>query len=215
MYGWIAMNGDAFRGFRDTIIRDLNRYFWYTGKTLPSGTITPHLVFSVIKQLVLHRGFRSVFFFRVKHRLRDEKRFIRLLVAFVDQLVNKIDISEGAEIGPGLFIPYAQCIVIGMDVKIGENATIYHGTTIGEIVGKENEGKRYPEIGNNVLLGAGSKILGPITVGDNSMIGANAVLLTDIPANTVAVGIPAQIVNSVAQSYPQQLEMAAKNSSKN
>ena len=103
-----------------------------------------------------------------------------------------IEIHPGAQIGKGLFIDHGHGVVIGETTIIGDNCTLYQGVTLGG-TGKDT-GKRHPTIGNNVLIGAGSKVLGPITVGDNTNIAAGAVVLDKIPENSTAVGVPARVV---------------------
>ena len=101
-----------------------------------------------------------------------------------------IEIHPGATIGKGLFIDHGMGVVIGETAEVGDNVTIYHGVTLGG-TGK-NKGKRHPTIGNNVLIGTGAKVLGPITVGDNAKIGANSVVLHNVPEGATAVGIRAK-----------------------
>ena len=103
-----------------------------------------------------------------------------------------IEIHPGAKIGKGILIDHGMGVVIGETVIMGDNCTIYQGVTLGG-TGK-HKGKRHPTLGNNVLVGAGAKILGPFTVGDNSKIAANAVVLDEVPPNCTAVGIPARII---------------------
>lgn len=103
-----------------------------------------------------------------------------------------IEIHPGATIGKGLFIDHGVGVVIGETTIIGDNCTLYQGVTLGG-TGKEH-GKRHPTLGNNVMIGAGAKVLGPITIGDNARIAAGAVVLDDIPADSTAVGVPARVV---------------------
>ena len=103
-----------------------------------------------------------------------------------------IEIHPGATIGKGLFIDHGTGVVIGETAIIGNNATLFHGVTLGG-TGKE-KGKRHPTIGNNVFIGSGAKILGNIIIGDNVKIGANAVILKNVPSNVTIVGVPGKIV---------------------
>ena len=103
-----------------------------------------------------------------------------------------IEIHPGARIGSGLFIDHGMGVVIGETAQIGDNCTIYHQVTLGG-TGK-NTGKRHPTVGSNVLIGAGCKILGPVTIGDNVRLGAGSVVLKSIPSNSTAIGMPAQVV---------------------
>ena len=103
-----------------------------------------------------------------------------------------IEIHPGAKIGKGLFIDHGSGVVIGETAEIGDNCTLYQGVTLGG-TGKD-VGKRHPTLGNNVMIGAGAKVLGPFRIGDNSKIAANAVVLSEVPPDSTAVGIPAKVV---------------------
>lgn len=103
-----------------------------------------------------------------------------------------IEIHPGAKIGRKLFIDHGMGIVFGETTEIGDNCTIYHGVTLGG-TGKDT-GKRHPTLGDNVLIGAGAKVLGPVYIGDNVRVGAGSVVLKNLPANATAVGVPAEIV---------------------
>jgi len=115
-----------------------------------------------------------------------------------------VEIHPAAQIGKGLFIDHGSGVVIGETTQIGDNVTIYQGATLGG-TGKE-QGKRHPTIGSNVMIGAGSKVLGPITVGAGSKIAANAVVLEDIPENCTAVGVPARVVRQNGQRVDELLD---------
>jgi serine O-acetyltransferase len=103
-----------------------------------------------------------------------------------------IEIHPGATIGMGLFIDHGTGVVIGETTEIGDYCTLYQGVTLGG-TGKD-KGKRHPTLGSNVMVGAGAKVLGPVTIGDNSKVGANALVLLDVPQNSTAVGVPARVV---------------------
>ena len=115
-----------------------------------------------------------------------------------------IEIHPAAQIGKGLFIDHGCAVVIGETTIIGDNCTIYQGVTLGG-TGK-HVGKRHPTIGNNVMIGAGAKVLGPINIGDNAKIAAGAVVLKDIPENSTAVGVPARIVRGKNIDKEQNLD---------
>ena len=108
-------------------------------------------------------------------------------------MLTGIEIHPGAKIGKRLFIDHGMGIVIGETVTIGDNCTIYHGVTLGG-TGKDKY-KRHPDLGNNVVVGAGAKILGPIKIGNNVKIGANAVILKEVPDNSTVVGVPGKLIN--------------------
>lgn len=163
--------------------------------------------FELIKYFFISKGFRSVLFFRILNYLDKKNNLISLkyfLLILRNFLIN-IEISYKANIGPGMLIPHSQGIVIGT-CTMGKNVTIQQGVTIGANIEKIKDGKKYPTIGNNVLVGAGAKILGPIYIGDNSIIGANAVVVEDIPADSIVVGIPGKVIGEVKEPYPEMLK---------
>ncbi|MDP4144418.1 MAG: serine O-acetyltransferase EpsC [Bacillota bacterium] len=148
---------------------------------------------NVLEVLLLYPCIHVLIFYRIAHFFYGIKFFFlaRLLSQFA-RFLTGIEIHPGAKIGKGLFIDHGMGVVIGETAEVGDNVTIYHGVTLGG-TGK-HKGKRHPTIGNNVLIGSGAKVLGPVTVGDNAKIGANAVILKDIPENCTAVGVPARII---------------------
>ena len=141
------------------------------------------LSYSGLHALVLYRMSRALLLMRVPFLPRTISQFGRFLTG--------IEIHPGARIGDGLFIDHGTGVVIGETAIIEDNVTLYQGVTLGG-TGKER-GKRHPTIGNNVVIGAGAKILGNITIGDNSYIGANAVVIRDVPHNSTVVGVPGRI----------------------
>ena len=142
------------------------------------------LLYPSVHALILHR---------LAHRLYKKKRFfISRLISQLNRALTGIEIHPGATIGKGILIDHGMGIVIGETAEVGDRVTIYHGTTLGG-TGKE-KGKRHPTVGNDVIIGAGAKLLGPIVVGDNAKIGANAVVLKDVPQGATVVGIPGKIV---------------------
>lgn len=142
---------------------------------------------------LLYPGFHAVLFHRFAHMLyRCGLRFIPRLISQISRFFTKIEIHPGATIGRGLLIDHGCGVVIGETTIIGDDCTIYQGVTLGG-TGKDT-GKRHPTLGNNVMVGAGAKILGPFTVGDNSKIAANAVLLREVEPDSTCVGVPARVV---------------------
>ena len=119
-------------------------------------------------------------------------------------MLTGIEIHPGATIGKGLVIDHGSGVVIGETAVIGDNCTLYQGVTLGG-TGKD-VGKRHPTLGNNVMVGAGAKILGPMTIGDNAKIAAGAVVLHEIPANGTAVGIPARVVRVGGERIANDLD---------
>ena len=141
----------------------------------------------------LYSGFKAV---RAHRRAnwfyRHNMKFIARLISQNSRHRTGIEIHPGATIGRGLFIDHGMGVVIGETAEIGDNCTIYQGVTLGG-TGKDH-GKRHPTLGNNVLVGSGAKVLGPFRVGDNARIAAGAVVLTEVPDNATAVGVPAKVV---------------------
>lgn len=148
---------------------------------------------NVLEVILLYQGFHALVFHRIAHSLYCHRHFF--LARTVSQWgrgFTGIEIHPGATIGNNLFIDHGMGIVFGETAEIGDNCTIYHGVTLGG-TGKDI-GKRHPTLGNNVLIGAGTQVLGPVYIGDNVRIGAGSVVLTNLPANSTAVGVPAEVV---------------------
>lgn len=146
-----------------------------------------------VEIMLLYPGFRAVRMYRRAHWFFEHRMFF--MARWVSQrCVRKtnIEIHPGAQIGRRLFIDHGTGVVIGETAIIGDDVTLYQGVTLGG-TGKDT-GKRHPTIGNNVLIGAGSKVLGPFAIGDNSNVAAGSVVLSAIPPNSTAVGSPARVV---------------------
>jgi serine O-acetyltransferase len=146
---------------------------------------------------LLYPGVHAVWAYRISHWLwiHGAKFLGRALSQFA-RWATGIEIHPGASIGDGVFIDHGAAVVIGETAEVGNDVTIYHGVTLG---GTSLEHvKRHPTIGNRVILGAGAKLLGAITVGDDSRIGANAVLVRSVGANSVVVGVPGQVISSTS-----------------
>ena len=118
--------------------------------------------------------------------------FLARLISQIARFLTGIEIHPGATLGAGILIDHGMGVVIGETAELGDRITIYHGTTLGG-TGKE-KGKRHPTVGDNVVIGAGSKVLGNIKIGSNSKIGANSVVLDDVPEGATVVGIPGKVV---------------------
>ena len=143
-------------------------------------------------EVFLYPGFKAQYRFKIAKFFHN--RGHQLIARYISEKTRKktgIEIHPGAQIGKGLFIDHGMGVVIGETAIVGDNVTMYHGVTLGG-TGKE-KGKRHPTIEDNVFIGTGAKILGNITVGRNSKIGANAVILEDVPPNCTAVGVPGRI----------------------
>ncbi|MBO5511999.1 MAG: serine O-acetyltransferase [Clostridia bacterium] len=148
---------------------------------------------SDLEILLLYSGVHAILAYRVAHKLYLSKHyFAARAVSQWARHKTGIEIHPGATIGKGLFIDHGMGVVIGETTEIGDNCTLYQGVTLGG-TGKD-VGKRHPTLGNNVLVGAGAKVLGPFKIEDNSKIAANAVVLKEVPENSTAVGIPARVV---------------------
>ena len=148
---------------------------------------------SVLEVILLYPGFHILVYHRIAHWLYERGHFF--LARWVSQHGRHrtgIEIHPGATIGKCLFIDHGMGIVFGETCEIGDNCTIYHGVTLGG-TGKDT-GKRHPTVGNNALIGAGTKVLGPVFIGDNARIGAGSVVLKNLPANATAGGVPAEVV---------------------
>ena len=148
---------------------------------------------TVLEVILLYPGFHILVYHRIAHWLYQRGHFF--LARWVSQRGRHktgIEIHPGATIGRRLFIDHGMGIVFGETTEIGDNCTIYHGVTLGG-TGKDT-GKRHPTLGDNVLIGAGTKVLGPVYIGDNARIGAGSVVLKNLPANCTAVGVPAEVV---------------------
>lgn len=144
---------------------------------------------SMLEVIILYQGFHILIYYRIAHFLYQKKMYF--LARFISQLgrfFTGIEIHPGATIGKRLFIDHGIGVVIGETAKIGDNCILYHGVTLGG-TGKDKN-KRHPTVGNNVMIGAGAKIIGAIKIGDNVKIGAGAVVLKDIEEFTTAVGVP-------------------------
>ena len=148
---------------------------------------------SLAEVMLLYPGFHVLLFYRCSHWLYQHKRFfLARMISQWGRGFTGIEIHPDATIGPCLFIDHGMGIVIGETAEIGTNCTIYHQVTLGG-TGKDT-GKRHPTLGDNVLIGAGAKILGPVYIGNNARIASGSVVLTDIPDNSTAAGVPAIVV---------------------
>ena len=156
---------------------------------------------SLVEVLLSYAGLHAIISHRIAHRLHKWKvPFLSRILSQLTRVFTGIEIHPGARIGRGLFIDHGTGVVIGETSIIGDNVTMYQGVTLGG-TGKER-GKRHPTIGNNVVMGAGAKVLGNITVGDNVNIGANAVVIRDVPPNSTVVGIPGRVAKREGRPIP-------------
>lgn len=148
---------------------------------------------SKLEIFLLYPGVHAVLFHRVSHWLyRHDLRFLARLNSQISRHLTGIEIHPGATVGRRLVIDHGMGIVIGETAEIGDDCLIYHGVTLGG-TGKD-QGKRHPTIGNGVMIACGAKVLGPFTVGDHARIASNAVVLSEVPPEATAVGVPARVV---------------------
>jgi len=165
---------------------------------------------SVLEVITMYPGVHALAFHRLSHRLwRWRLRWLARWLSQLARWLTGIEIHPGARIGRRFFIDHGMGVVIGETAEIGDDCTLYHGVTLGGTAWKKE--KRHPTLGNNVVVGAGAKILGPITIGDNARIGSNSVVVKDVPAGATVVGIPGRIIAPRATSAKsQQREAMAK-----
>ncbi len=146
-----------------------------------------------LEVLLLYPGLHAIWYYRVAHALQNRgMTFFARAISQHAAKVTGIEIHPAAQIGKRFFIDHGHGVVIGETTEIGNDVTLYQGVTLGG-TGKET-GKRHPNIGDGVMIGAGAKVLGPITIGANTNVASGAVVLQDIPENSTAVGVPAQVV---------------------
>lgn len=151
--------------------------------------------------LLVHVGYHSMIFYRFYHFFYKIKIYpISYLLYYLSKILFSTDIHPAAEIEPGVVIDHAIGTVIGSTAAVGTGTLIYHGVTLG--ARKLTSGKRHPDVGRNVVIGAGAKILGPIKIGDFAKIGANSVVLDDVPEGATVVGIPARVVK-ISSKVPE------------
>ncbi|MDO8588092.1 MAG: serine O-acetyltransferase [Armatimonadota bacterium] len=150
-----------------------------------------------IWEVLTYAGLWAIFWHRIAHKLWNARyvpgsKFLARLLSQWSRFWTGIEIHPGATIGKGFFIDHGMGVVIGETAEVGDDVLMYHGVTLGGVSLEKK--KRHPTIGNNVVIAAGAKILGAITIGDRSKVGANAVVLKDVPADSTVVGIPGRVV---------------------
>jgi serine O-acetyltransferase len=149
---------------------------------------------TTLQVIFAYPGVHAIWGHRISHWLWNRgARVAARAFAELTRILTGVEIHPGAVLGAGLFIDHATGVVIGETAEVGDNVTIYHGVTLGG--SGTDTGKRHPTIGDRVILGAGAKILGPIKIGDDSRIGANAVVVKEVPSSSVVVGVPGQIIS--------------------
>jgi serine O-acetyltransferase len=155
---------------------------------------------SVVEIVLAYPGLHALWGYRLAHRLWQHKlKLLGRLLSQLTRFLTGVEIHPAAKIGQGLFIDHGMGVVIGETAEIGDNVTLYHGVTLGGT--SLEKGKRHPTLGDRVVVGAGAKILGAIIIGADTRIGANAVVVKSVPANSVVVGVPGQ---NIARSRPHR-----------
>ncbi|KIM02996.1 MAG: serine acetyltransferase [Sulfurovum sp. AS07-7] len=148
---------------------------------------------SNIELIFNYPGLWATSFYRVAHKLHNKNfKILSRVISGIAQFLTSIDIHPSAQIGKRFFIDHGVGVVIGETAVIGDDVLIYQQVTLGGV--SLSKGKRHPTVENNVVIGAGAKVLGNITIGENSKVGANSVVLKDVPANSTAIGVPAKII---------------------
>lgn len=165
---------------------------------------------SMLEVLTTYPGVHALVFHRLSHRLWNWRLlWVARLLSQLGRWLTGIEIHPGAKIGKRFFIDHGMGVVIGETAEIGDDVTLYHGVTLGGTTWRKE--KRHPTLGNNVVVGAGAKILGPVMIGDNARVGSNSVVVKDVPAGATVVGIPGRVIRpKKADARYQQREAMAK-----
>jgi len=177
----------------------VSRVFFYDG--IKAAMERDPAATNFLTVIFTYSGFHALLFYRLAHLLK--KFFVPILPRVLSQIarwITGIEIHPGAVIGKAFFIDHGMGVVIGETTVIGKNVTLFQGVTLGG-TGKER-GKRHPTLKDNVVVGAGAKILGNITIGSNVSIGANAVVLKNVPPNSTVVGVPGRIAKKLGKRIP-------------
>ena len=152
---------------------------------------------STLEVLTTYPGVHAILTHRLSHRLwLSGWRFMARFLSFLGRTLTNVDIHPGATIGRRFFIDHGACVVIGETAEVGDDVTLYHGVTLGGT--SWNKGKRHPTLADGVVVGAGAKILGPISIGERVRVGANSVVVKNVPADCTVVGVPGRIVDTRA-----------------
>lgn len=151
---------------------------------------------STLEVVTTYPGVHAILTHRLAHRLwLAGWRFTARFLSFIGRMLTNVDIHPGATIGRRFFIDHGAGVVIGETAEVGDDVTLYHGVTLGGT--SWNKGRRHPTLSDGVVVGAGAKILGPITIGERVRVGANSVVVKDVPADRTVVGVPGRIVDTL------------------
>ncbi len=160
---------------------------------------------SMLEVMLCYPGIHALWFHRIAHFFYNRKVYIiARLVSHFARFITGVEIHPGANIGRRVFIDHGMGVVIGETSEIGDDSLIYKGVVLGGT--NLEKGKRHPTVGNNVVIGAGAKVLGDITVGENSYIGSNAVVIKDVPPNSTVVGVPGRITRQDGKKIDVSLD---------
>ena len=163
---------------------------------------------SAVEILLTYPGLHAILFHRINHWFWERKLFLLARVgSHLARFLTGVEIHPGATIGRRFFIDHGMGIVIGETAEIGDDCSIYHGVTLGGTTW--NKGKRHPTLKAGVIIGAGAKVLGPLTLGENARVGSNAVVVKDVPAGATVVGIPGHIIAKKSPEEEQEAKRAA------
>lgn len=191
---------------KSSIIEDIENIFDNFASDVTTAFNKDPAADSIVTVLTSYPGIQAVLIYRVAHFLwKLGLPFVPRYLSNIAAQTTGIDIHPGATIGSDFFIDHGKGTVIGETAEVGDNVTIYQGVTLGGVSLERK--KRHPTIGNNVVIGAGAKILGPITIGENSKIGANSVVIKDVPPNSIVVGVPGRIVKREADEKPKKVDL--------
>lgn len=164
---------------------------------------------STLEVMLLYPGVQALALHRLSHRLwRWKLHWLARALSQAGRWLTGIEIHPGARIGRRFFIDHGMGVVIGETSEIGDDCTLYHGVTLGGTTWRKE--KRHPTLGNNVVIGAGAKVLGPITIGDGARIGSNSVVVKEVPSGATVVGIPGRIVTPRNDDQERQREALAR-----
>lgn len=167
-----------------------------------------------LQVLTLHTGFWAVFFYRIEHAIWNlGLHWVARFLSLFSRLLTGVEIHPAVKAGRRLFIDHGMGIVIGETAELGDDVSIYQGVTLGGTSLKRE--KRHPTIGNNVIIGAGAKVIGAITLGDNVRVGSNAVVVKDVASHNTVVGVPAKPVRNCDKEEQEKFEAYAQGSAEN
>ncbi len=184
---------------------EADRMFTHLKEDLTAVFDRDPAVRNVFEIVFCYPGFHAMLFYRFSHWLwTNQLFFLGRFVSHLGRFLTGIEIHPGAQIGRSFFIDHGMGVVIGETAEIGDNCTLYHGVTLGGTSWAKE--KRHPTLGDNVVVGSGAKILGPFTVGANSKVGSNSVVVKEVPERATVVGIPGRIVMSGEKQKGVDLE---------